>query len=202
MSMPIRGATAVGLIVTTGGALLIVLMPGVGPEGPYWTYAIGLFLGLLAVALVCLSADKLGRFVEAQQKGGSYLKALEELRAGEKTGHWIWWVFPQLKGLGTSHNSTYYGLTDEDEAAAYLAHPLLGARYRECASVVHEHLCQGGVEPLTLMGSEIDVVKLRSSLKLFLEIAPPCHETFRKQAEEILKVLGEGRDSRDQEFLI
>lgn len=180
----------VGLIVTTGGALLIALMAGIGPDGPFWIYAISLFLGLLAATLVCLFAGKLGRFVEAQEKGGSYDRALAELKAGEKTGHWIWWVFPQLKGLGKSRNSTNYGLADEEEAAAYLAHPVLGARYRECVTVVHGHLCQGGVAPLTLMGSEIDVLKLRSSLKLFLEVAPPCHETFRKQAEEILKVLG------------
>ena len=77
----------------------------------------------------------LERFVLAQEKHGSFDRALAELKAGEKTGHWIWWVFPQLKGLGTSHNSTYYGLADEEDAAAYLAHPVLGSRYRECATV-------------------------------------------------------------------
>ena len=58
-------------------------------------------------------AMSLERFLQAQEQGGSYERALEELKAGRKTGHWIWWVFPQLKGLGTSHNSTYYGLADE-----------------------------------------------------------------------------------------
>ena len=54
----------------------------------------------------------LDRYLQAQEKGGSYERALEELKAGRKTGHWIWWVFPQLKGLGSSYNSTYYSLAD------------------------------------------------------------------------------------------
>jgi hypothetical protein len=132
----------------------------------------------------------LDRFVQAQEKGGSYDSALAELRAGEKTGHWIWWIFPQMKGLGTSHNSTYYGLADEAEALGCLQHPFLGARYRECVAVVHRHLCQGGVAPLTFMGSEVDVLKLRSSLELFLQVAPDSDETLRFQVKAVLVVLG------------
>jgi len=130
----------------------------------------------------------LERFVQAQEK--TYARALAELKAGEKTGHWIWWIFPQLRGLGSSHNSTFYGLADEAEAKAYLQHPILGARYRECLVLVHGHLCQGGVAPLTLMGSEIDVVKLRSSLELFLKVTPNEDAAMRGQAQDILKVLG------------
>lgn len=111
----------------------------------------------------------LQRFVQAQEK--TYAAALGELKAGRKTGHWIWWIFPQLRGLGTSEYSVFYGLADQAEARAYLEHPVLGARYRECVSVVYGHLCEGGVVPLTLMGSEIDVVKLRSSLGLFAGVA-------------------------------
>ena len=132
----------------------------------------------------------LERFLKAQEEGGSYERALAELKAGRKTGHWIWWVFPQLKGLGTSHNSTFYGLADEAEAAAYLAHPVLGARYRECVEIVHGHLCKGGVSPLTLMGSEVDVMKLGSSLKLFSFVAPSCEGALWQEADAILKVLG------------
>jgi len=132
----------------------------------------------------------LERFVQAQEKGGSYERALAELKAGRKTGHWIWWIFPQLKGLGTSHNSTYYGLADEAEAAAYIAHPILGSRYRECVEVVHGHLCQVGVAPPALMGSEIDVLKLRSSLELFLKVAPDKDAAMRGQAPAILNALG------------
>ncbi len=130
----------------------------------------------------------LDRFIEAQEK--TYARALAELKAGRKTGHWIWWIFPQLRGLGTSHNSTYYGIADESEARAYLEHPVLGALYRECVSVVHGHLCQAGVAPLTLMGSEIDVLKLRSSLELFLKVTSAEAATLRGQAQGILKVLG------------
>ena len=129
----------------------------------------------------------LERFVQAQEK--TYAGALTELKADRKVGHWIWWIFPQLRGLGTSEYSVFYGLADQAEAKAYLAHPVLGAHYRECVAVVHRHLCEGGVVPLTLMGSEIDVVKLRSSLELFLKVAgeESAFEGFRKQARELLK---------------
>ena len=130
----------------------------------------------------------LKRFVQAQEM--TYAGALAELKAGKKTGHWIWWVFPQLRGLGTSHNSTYYGLADEAEARAYLQHPILGARYEACLALVHGHLCQGGVEPLELMGSEVDVLKLRSSLKLFLKVSPAEDTKLRGLALGILKFLG------------
>ena len=129
----------------------------------------------------------LDRFVQAQE--AFYEGALAELKAGEKTGHWIWWIFPQLKVLGTSHNSTFYGIADEAEALAYLQHPILGPRYRECVGIVHGHLCQGGVAPLALMGSAIDVMKLRSSLALFLKVGAAPEETFRDQAEAILRRL-------------
>ncbi len=130
----------------------------------------------------------LERFIQAQEK--TYAGALAELKAGQKTGHWIWWVFPQLRGLGASHNSTYYGLADEAEARAYLQHPVLGQRYCDCVAVVHGHLCQGGVSPLELMGSEVDVLKLRSSLALFLKESPIEDAKFRSQAQDILNVLG------------
>ena len=129
----------------------------------------------------------LERFVKAQEK--TYAAALAELRAGEKRGHWIWWVFPQMRGLGRSEYSVFYGIADEAEAMAYLSHPVLGARYRECVSVVHGHLCQGGVAPLQLMGSDVDVMKLRSSLKLFQKVAARSDTLLRSQASEILRLL-------------
>jgi uncharacterized protein (DUF1810 family) len=127
------------------------------------------------------------RFVKAQEK--TYAAALAELRAGEKRGHWIWWVFPQMRGLGTSEYSVFYGIANEAEAMAYLSHPVLGSRYRECVSVVHGHLCQGGVAPLQLMGSDVDVLKLRSSLQLFLKVAAKSDTLLRSQASEILRLL-------------
>jgi len=128
------------------------------------------------------------RFIEAQEK--TYAAALAELRAGEKRGHWIWWVFPQMRGLGTSEYSVFYGIANEAEALAYLSHPVLGARYRECVSVVHGHLCQGRVDPLTLMGSEIDVLKLRSSLEIFLKVTLADDKVLSGQVTDILNVLG------------
>jgi uncharacterized protein (DUF1810 family) len=107
----------------------------------------------------------LDRFVKAQ--GNSYAKALAELKAGAKRTHWMWWIFPQMRGLGSSDNATYYGIADEAEAVAYMQHSILGARYRECLDVVYDQLCVGGVDALTLMDSEIDVLKLKSSLQLF-----------------------------------
>jgi uncharacterized protein (DUF1810 family) len=106
------------------------------------------------------------RFVKAQEK--TYAGALAELKAGRKTGHWIWWIFPQLKGLGSSHNSSYYGIDDDAEAKAYLQHPILGQRYCDCVHEVYMQLYAHGQTPLALMGSDDDVKKLRSSLELFL----------------------------------
>jgi uncharacterized protein (DUF1810 family) len=129
----------------------------------------------------------LGRFVQAQE--ASYEGALAELKAGRKTGHWIWWIFPQLRGLGASGRSVFYGLADEAEAKAYLEHPLLGSRYRECVSIVRGHLCEGRAAPLALMGSEIDVIKLRSSVALFLGVTPTSDEAFHAQAGKVLSCL-------------
>ena len=129
----------------------------------------------------------LSRFLKAQEK--SYEGILAELKAGRKRGHWIWWVFPQMRGLGTSEYSVFYGIMDEAEAIAYLQHPVLGARYRECVALVHGHLCQGRVDPLVLMGSEVDVMKLRRSVELFLKVAPSSGDVFRTQAPEVIRLL-------------
>lgn len=142
----------------------------------------------------------LDRFIQAQEEGSTYERALAELKAGRKKGCWIWWVFPQGPREGTSETSRLYALL-EDEARDYLRHPVLGMRYRECVSVVHGQLCQNGIAPLKLMGREVDVKKLRSSLQLFLKVAPAVESVFRSQAEAVLKVLGEGRDGVTTEDL-
>jgi uncharacterized protein (DUF1810 family) len=131
----------------------------------------------------------LDRFLQAQETHGSYERALAELKAGEKSSHWMWWIFPQEPREGTSETSKLYALM-EDEARDYLRHPVLGMRYRECVGVVHGQLCQNGVAPLTLMGGEVDVKKLRSSLKLFLGVIETPEETFRVQADQIIHELG------------
>ena len=106
----------------------------------------------------------LERFIKAQEN--SYAKALAELKAGAKRTHWMWWIFPQMRGLGQTPNSILYGIADEAEAVAYMQHAVLGPRYRECLDVVYNQLCLRGLDPLTLMDSEIDVLKLKSSLQL------------------------------------
>lgn len=108
----------------------------------------------------------LARFVTAQE--GVYGDALRELRRGLKTGHWMWYVFPQIAGLGFSHMSQRYAISSLDEARAYLAHPLLGPRLRECAGAVLAH---GDRTAEQILG-EIDAIKLRSSMTLFHRADP------------------------------
>ena len=119
--------------------------------------------------------DNLDRFRQAQDAPhAGYAAALRELRAGEKTGHWIWYVFPQLAGLGQSSTAVYYGLASVEEAAAYLRDPVLGARLVEAAAAARAHLAGAAGRPirlLALMGSEIDARKLVSSMTLFGHVA-------------------------------
>jgi uncharacterized protein (DUF1810 family) len=103
----------------------------------------------------------LQRFVAAQE--GVYESALAELRAGRKTGHWMWFVFPQIQGLGMSAMSQRYAIASLDEAQAYVEHPVLGQRLAECARVLIE---LGGNDAEAIFGG-IDAVKLRSSMTLF-----------------------------------
>ncbi|WP_282950373.1 MULTISPECIES: DUF1810 domain-containing protein [unclassified Sphingopyxis] len=106
-------------------------------------------------------AEGLDLFVKAQEQ--VYPRALEEIRRGRKRTHWMWFVFPQLAGLGRSAMAQLYGLAGVEEARAYLAHPLLGARYLECVEALQDLT---GSDPVAVFG-EVDSVKLRSSLTLF-----------------------------------
>ena len=110
--------------------------------------------------------DELNRFVRAQEH--SYEQALSEIKAGRKYSHWIWYVFPQLKGLGRSENSYYYGLDSLAEAASYLAHPVLGSRLREITLALLEH---SGKKPKDILGG-IDATKVCSSMTLFDKVCP------------------------------
>ncbi len=109
---------------------------------------------------------ELERFVAAQE--GVYEGALRELRAGRKTGHWIWFIFPQLVGLGRSEMSRFYGIDSADEARAYLDHSVLGPRLRECVNAV---LGTSGLPADQIFGS-LDAMKVRSSMTLFHRAAP------------------------------
>ena len=104
----------------------------------------------------------------AQDHRGTYDRAVAEMRDGRKTSHWMWFVFPQVAGLGHSAMSTTYAIGSIDEARAYLEHPVLGPRLRECAAVVASNRGRTAVQ---IFGG-IDAQKLRSSMTLFLRAAP------------------------------
>ncbi|HXZ54798.1 MAG TPA: DUF1810 domain-containing protein [Burkholderiales bacterium] len=112
----------------------------------------------------------LTRFLEAQHR--CYTRVLEELAAGAKTSHWMWFIFPQLRGLGASATARRFGLSGLEEARAYLAHPILGARLRECARGV---LAVEARSAHQIFGSPDDL-KLRSCLTLFAAAASPSPE--------------------------
>jgi uncharacterized protein (DUF1810 family) len=103
----------------------------------------------------------LQRFVDAQSP--VYDTVLQELRAGRKTTHWIWFIFPQSKGLGSSPRSEFYGIGSLEEARAYFAHPVLGPRLKECADLVlsHENV------PLERILGGVDAMKFLSCMELF-----------------------------------
>lgn len=134
--------------------------------------------------------NSLERFVAAQER--MYSRALEEVRNGRKVTHWIWYIFPQLKGLGHSNNSIYYGFDGIEEASVYLAHPILGARLREITTAV----LQSEKSVDDIFGG-IDTVKVRSCMTLFNEVADDdlfaqvlekCFEG--KKDEKTLRLLG------------
>ena len=110
-----------------------------------------------------IADDDLERFVTAQDQADTYDGALRELRAGRKSGHWMWFIFPQLRGLGRSELSRFYGIGSLDEARAYLAHPVLGPRLLACATTVAG---LEGTSAVRVLG-EVDAAKLRSSMTLF-----------------------------------
>jgi uncharacterized protein (DUF1810 family) len=115
-----------------------------------------------------MSDFELDRFVSAQDSGGTYAQALAELRRGRKTSHWMWFVFPQVAGLGRSGTAQRYAVSGFDEARAYLAHPVLGPRLRESAEAL---LGLENASAEQVLGS-VDAMKLRSSMTLFSRAAP------------------------------
>lgn len=110
----------------------------------------------------------LDRFVNAQDAGGTYDAAVRELRAGRKQTHWMWFVFPQIAGLGLSSTSRRYAIASLAEARAYLAHPVLGRRLVQCADIVATSPA-GSAEAIL---GPIDAMKLRSSMTLFRRADP------------------------------
>lgn len=110
----------------------------------------------------------LERFVTAQDSGGTYQRAVAELRRGRKTSHWMWFIFPQIAGLGRSATAQTYAISNLAEARAYLAHPVLGPRLVECTEILASHR---GLSAEQIFGG-IDAIKLRSSMTLFARADP------------------------------
>lgn len=121
----------------------------------------------------------LERFVEAQDSGGTYQRAVGELRNGRKTRHWMWFIFPQITGLGHSAMAQAYAISDLAEAQAYLADPVLGPRLIECSEIVAAHQ---GLSAQQIFGG-IDAMKLRSSMTLFAH-ADPDQEIFKQVIDQ------------------
>lgn len=117
----------------------------------------------------------LSRFVTAQVAAGTYDRALSELQSGSKRTHWMWFVFPQIAGLGMSSTAQRYAVSGLAEARAYLDHPVLGARLRECCEVLTRHSERSAQQ----IFGEVDALKLRSSTTLFLR-ADPCDDLFQQ----------------------
>lgn len=138
----------------------------------------------------------LKRFVRAQE--ASYEQALSELERGRKQSHWMWYVFPQLDGLGSSPTAKLYSIKSEDEARAYLEHPVLGPRLAECAGAI---LAVDGKSATAILGSPDDL-KLKSCATLFAHVSPP-DSVFQRILDKFyagerdaatLRLLASGRD--------
>lgn len=114
-----------------------------------------------------MTESNLQRFIDAQEEP-MISWVLDELRAGKKKTHWMWFIFPQAYGLGESNNAKLYAIRSLDEAKAYWAHPILGERLRQCIKLALD----SNESALDLFGKEIDVMKFQSCLTLFSEIAP------------------------------
>ena len=140
-----------------------------------------------------MSNNDLERFIEAQNSpGNGYNKALQEIQDGRKRSHWVWYIFPQLRGLGYSFNANFYGIADRDEAARYLQHPVLGTRLREITCALLQHR---GTEAEDILGS-IDALKVCSCMTLFDAISP--NDLF---AEVLAVFYGNKRCERTQAML-
>jgi uncharacterized protein (DUF1810 family) len=111
---------------------------------------------------------RLQRFVDAQDSGGTYPRAVSELRRGRKQSHWMWFVFPQIAGLGSSPMAQEFAISGLPEARAYLEHPVLGARLLACAGIVAEITDSSAAD----IFGWTDAQKLHSSMTLFARAAP------------------------------
>jgi uncharacterized protein (DUF1810 family) len=132
----------------------------------------------------------LERFVAAQDARDTYVRALQELRAGAKRSHWMWFVFPQVTGLGLSAMAQEYAISGLAEARAYLDHPVLGPRLRECASAL---TALDGKDATEVFGP-VDAMKLRSSMTLFAAAAGSAGPGGTVFADVLAQYFGGDRD--------
>ena len=131
-----------------------------------------------------LVTDELERFIAAQDSGGTYVAALAELRSGRKRSHWMWFVFPQIDGLGRSETAQFYAISGVEEAGRYLAHPVLGPRLVECTEAL---LTLPTSDPVRVMG-HTDAQKLHSSMTLFVHATDPTEGApFRAVLDRFFK---------------
>jgi len=136
----------------------------------------------------------LARFVQAQ--ADDYAPALAELQAGRKQSHWIWYILPQLRGLGSSSMAVRYGIASLDEARAYLEHPVLGARLRECVAAINAHGADGDGPSAEAMLGSIDAQKFRSCLTLFIAAAAGDAPTRQLLEQALDRYYGGAPDQR------
>ena len=134
----------------------------------------------------------LERFIKAQNT--TYEEALSEIKMGKKRSHWIWFIFPQMKGLGLSHMSQFYGIENIDEAREYLAHPVLGARLIEISEAL---LNLQENDPAVVMGGSPDDMKLQSSMTLFAAVSDD-NSVFHRVLD---KFFGGEKDRKTLEIL-
>jgi uncharacterized protein (DUF1810 family) len=141
---------------------------------------------------------RLARFVDVQDSSGAYVQALAEIGQGEKQSHWMWFVFPQIAGLGTSPTAREFAITCRAEAEAYTRHPVLGPRLLECCRALLSALDRSAEQIL----GRVDAVKLRSSMTLFAAVAPDeplfgavLQRYFKGQRDEITERLLAGEET-------
>lgn len=148
----------------------------------------------MAGLLIQMEMDDLQRFIDAQE--ADFTTALAEIKNGRKRSHWMWYIFPQLRGLGSSDNAMYYGIQNIDEAEAYINHPVLGQRLMEICLALLQLKSDNANE---IFGSPDDL-KLRSSMTLFASL-PDAYPIFQSVLEKFfngepddktLRLIGEG----------
>lgn len=138
--------------------------------------------------------EDLDRFLVAQNREGTFDAAVRELRDGRKQSGWMWFVFPQMLGLGSSDTAIRYAIKSRDEAVAYLQHDILGPRLRHCTQLVRRSPVSN---PTILMGGETNALKLKSSMTLFAQVADD-DEDF---VAVLRKYFQSGRDLKTLELL-